>query len=674
MKLPIEWVREYVDLGDATPDELAEALTMSGTNVEEVEGEGATAVLHLEITTNRPDCQGVVGNARELAALRELPLVLPAVSPEAAEGDAAWKVRIDAPELCPRYTARVVRGVKVGDSPEWLRRRLEAAGVRSISNVVDVSNYVMLEWSQPLHFFDAANLNGETIVVRRALSGESMTAIDGRAYELRTDDLVIADADGPIAIAGVMGGAESEVTASTTDVVIESATFAPVSVRDTSRRLGLASESSYRFERGVDVEGAAWASWRAATLLAEVAGGTIEPGLTDAATARSPAEPIRLRAASVRRILGIDVPLDRVRAILEGLGLNVTSRPGEMDSEALDAVPPSWRADLTREADLIEEIVRIHGFDQVPDRTALRIRRTQRTDRDRLHDHAHRFLVGAGLHEIVALSFVEPGPATDPSPWCEVDSIAVRNPVRAGEDRLRRSLVGSLVRTHDLNRQRGRDNVRLFEIASVYLPRAGVAPDERVVASLLVEDDVLAAKSLAESLMRAIGVRAEPTVIARDTSRGFFRAGHVAALALDDEVVAWVGEVDPALAREGSGRRSVAEVDLDALAAHVAAGERELVRPSRYPEIRRDVAWIVDEAVAWSTVRAAVDAASPAELRELRFFDIFRGKQLGAGRKSLAFTLVFRSEDRTLTGDEVDGWESAIVASLTEATRGERRG
>ena len=669
MRLPIEWVREYVDLGDATPGDLAEALTMSGTNVEGIDGTGDGAVLHLEVTTNRPDCQGVIGNAREIAALRGVELRRPAHAPAAPESDAAWKVRIDAPDLCPRYTARVVRGVTVGPSPAWLRRRLEAAGVRSISNVVDVSNYVMLEWSQPLHFFDAVKLRGDTIVVRRAATGETMTAIDGRVYTLGAGDLVIADAGGPIAIAGVMGGIDSEVGEATTDVVIESATFAPVSVRDTSRRLGLASESSYRFERGVDIAGAAWASWRAATLLAEVAGGTIEPGLTDAGLPPPPREPIRLRAAAVRRLLGIDVPVERMQAILAALGLDIVAA----DADHLTGRAPSWRADLTREADLIEEVVRIHGFDRVPGVAALRVRAPLHSDRDRLHDAAHRFLVGAGLHEIVALSFTEPSAAADPPLWTDLPAMVVRNAVRAGEDRLRRSLAGTLVSTHDLNRQRGREAVRLFEIAHVYLPAEDGPPEERMMAAALVEDDVLAAKSLAEALIRALGVETEPAVEPRDAGAGFFRAGHVAALGLGGRVVAWAGEVDPALAREGAGRRSVVEVDLDALREHVAPRGATLVRPSRFPEMRRDVAWIVGDAVPWSAVRAAVDAAAPPELCDVRFFDLFRGAQVGAGRKSLAFTLVFRSEDRTLTGDEVDAWEGAIVASLAERTGGTRR-
>jgi phenylalanyl-tRNA synthetase beta chain len=668
MRVTMNWLRDYVDIDEST-ERLAERLVFSGTNVEEIVQHGDEVVLDLEITTNRPDCLGVIGVAREAATVLGRPLRLPDLEVEESGVPAAEVVSVEIEDLrlCPRYTARIVRGVKVGPSPDWLRDRLEAVGIRSVNNVVDVSNYVMMEWCQPLHFFDLARLTGRRVIVRPARPGETITAIDESEHELTVDRLVIADEAGPVAIAGVMGGLVSEVSEETTDILIEAARFDPLSVRATSRDLALTSESSFRFERFVDHEMVERVSLRAAQLLLEVAGGEIAPGVVDVAAPPPARKPVRLRWAQVPRLLGIDVDRARSRAFLDGLELAVV----EEDEESVTVRPPSWRPDITREADLVEEIARLHGFDAVPDETGMSIRILEDDPAERTFEAARAFLVGAGLREVLTLALVGHDLRRDPPLWTDREALTVRNPIRAGEDRLRRSLLGSLLAVADLNRDRGREGVRMFEIASIYLPGDAEQPDERTVAGIVIEDDLRGVKGLVESLLTALGVEGVPD--AEPETCGLFRPGHGARLVVDGRVVARLGELHPDLAHDEGASLALAEVDLEGFVAEEREDGVRTVRPSRYPEVRRDVAVVVPEDVTWERLRRTVEGVRSADLVDVRFFDLYRGKQVGEGLKSVAFKLVYRSDERTLTGSEVDERVAAIVAALTTATGAELR-
>ncbi|HLF95059.1 MAG TPA: phenylalanine--tRNA ligase subunit beta, partial [Planctomycetota bacterium] len=366
MKVPIRWLKEYVD-PPATPQELAKLLVMAGVGVESIEGD----VLDLEITANRADLLSMLGVARETAVNLRRPVRVPVVEVAEAGPDVTGSLNVEvaAPDLCPRYTARAVLGVKVGPSPAWMVERLEAAGVRSVNNVVDVTNYVLLESGQPLHAFDAKVLRGRKIVVRRAAAGEKLVAIDGKEYALTRDALVIADAERPVAIAGVMGGKESEITGATVDVVIESAQFDPVSIRRTSRRLGLSSDSSYRFERGVDHDTVDWASRRAVQLILQLAGGQALKGAVDASVSRPARAVAKVRPARVAQVLGLAVAPARIREILAGLGAQVTG-----GDSALEVTAPVGRRDLKIEVDYIEEVARIEGYDRIPCDTSFGLR------------------------------------------------------------------------------------------------------------------------------------------------------------------------------------------------------------------------------------------------------------------------------------------------------------
>ena len=394
------WLKEYVAL-EMSAEELTLRLTMSGLNLEGTEERPGDLAIDLEVTSNRPDCLGHVGVAREIAALYDLPLVLPEPQPPAADETtaSATSVDIECDDLCPRYCARVIRGVKVGPSPDWLRDRLETLGIATINNVVDITNYVLMESGQPLHAFDFDKLHGGRIVVRRAKPVEKIVAIDQREYELDDQMCVIADADRPVAIGGVMGGLDTEIGDGTVNLLIETADFAPLSIRNTARKLILHSDSSYRFERGVDPAGLDWASLRCCQLILEIAGGELLDGPVIAGKSADEKTPaVTLRFAQLKRILGIDIPADDAVRILKELGLE---QQGEATADSASFIPPSWRRDLTREIDLIEEVVRIYGYDEIPADVPVPLMLSTKTHRDRVADSIRDTLTAPGLFEAI---------------------------------------------------------------------------------------------------------------------------------------------------------------------------------------------------------------------------------------------------------------------------------
>lgn len=648
MKVPLSWLREYVD-APADPAELAKALVMAGVGVESVEGE----VLDLEITANRADLLSILGVAREVGVLRRAAVRPPEVS-FAETGDEAgrdWKVEIAAPELCPRYTARLVRGVKVGPSPDWMAKRLEAAGLRPVNNVVDVTNYVLLETGQPLHAFDAKALRGGRIVVRRAAKGERIAAIDGKSYELDPERLVIADAERPVAIAGVMGGKESEIGPSTADVVIESAQFDPVSVRRTSRRLGLSSDSSYRFERGVDYDTVDAASRRAVQLILRVAGGQAARGVVDAG-GRRPERPVaRVRPARVSRVLGMEVKAERVREILAGLGCAVSGA-----DEALEATAPPGRRDLRIEADYIEEVARIEGYDRIPCDTAFGLRVAVDNPEDLVREEARSTLAGLGAWEVVTWSFEEAGTQNRVGYWTGEPLIRLRDPQGNVDRTLRESLAPRLLEVLGTNEAYKEALRPVFEIARVYR-REGRGYGEKTVLGLAVPGGPLDVKGLLEAVFARLGVTFD--LVPRPFP--FLEPGSSGELFANGTSAGYLGT--PAAALSGLRSRSaVAEADFDAL----VKGAR-LLRPyrefNRQPPVERDLSLVVEEGLSWARVEKAVRAAAPPTLESVRFASEYRGAGIPAGHKGWAFSMLFRAPDRTLEGAEIE----AAVRSVLEA-------
>src|SRR4051794_29275928 len=398
------WLAQYVRL-DMPVETLTERLALAGLNHESTSEVGGDLAIDLEVTSNRPDCLGHLGVAREVSVLFDTPLRIP--DPRPASSGASVETRagvtVEATDLCPRFTARVISGARVGESPWWMRKRLETLGVRPISNIVDVTNYVMFECGQPLHAYDLDRLTERRLIVRRAHAGETLTAINNRNYELSQEMLVIADAARPVGLAGLMGGLETEIGFDTTDILIEAAQFAPMTVRKTSRALGLFSPSSFRFERPLDPEITDWASRRCAELILEVAGGALHPGVIDVGGPPPQRTPITLRLPQIERVLGIRIEREDVRRILAALGLEVL---GQAD-HAITVRPPTWRADLEREIDLIEEAARIHGYHHIPEDRSVPVTSAARGIRERVESQVRELLTGLGLDEAVTFSLVD---------------------------------------------------------------------------------------------------------------------------------------------------------------------------------------------------------------------------------------------------------------------------
>ena len=657
MKVPVSWLKEYVD-PPSSPQELAKLLVMAGVGIESIEGD----VLDLEITANRADLLSMLGVARETGVNLRKPVRVPNVKYLDSGEDVAKAFAVDVParDLCPRYTARAVIGVKVGPSPSWMAQRLEAAGIRSVNNVVDITNYVLLETGQPLHAFDARLVRGKKIVVRRANPGEKIVAIDGKEYGLTKDTLVIADAERAVAIAGVMGGKESEITNATVDVLLESAQFDPVSIRRTARRLGLSSDSSYRFERGVDHDTVDYASKRAVQLIFELAGGKPMAGVIDASVSRANRPVARVRPARISQVLGMTVSAGRVREILAGLGADVVG-----SDEQLEVTAPVGRRDLKIEVDYIEEVARIEGYDKIPCDTSFGLRVAVDNPEDLVREEARATLAGLGGYEVLTWSFAETTTPNRVSYWTTGAPIPLRDPQGNVDRTLRESLAPRLLEVLQTNENYKEALRPVFEIAHLYR-RDGKAYGEKTVLGIAAPGDPLDVKGLLETTLARLGIAFELV----PASLPFLEAGTAAEVKVGGASVGYLGQATAGLA-ELRAPASVAEVDFEAI---VKAAR--LTRPykdfNRQPSVDRDLAVVLPDAVTWKQVEAAVRAAAPPTLESVRFLNEYRGKGIDPGFKSWAFTMVFRS-DRTLTGPEVDQAVKTILKALETSFQAKQR-
>jgi len=602
----------------------------------------AGEVLEVETTPNRPDLLSVYGLAREVSALFDVPLApWPGAEPERS-GDEPVPVAIEDEEGCPRYLGRLFRDVRIGPSPVWLKARVSAAGMRPISNVVDVTNYVMLALGSPLHAFDHDTLAGGRIVVRGAGPGEEIRTLDGAVRKLTPADLVIADGERAIALAGIMGGEETEVNERTTNVLLEAANFEPVSILHSSERLGLRTEGSNRWEKGVDPHVAPHAARLASELIVQTSGARWV-GETDA-HGKLPQRPrIVLRSERTNELLGLEVPADEQRDILRGLGF-------EIDGDAV--VVPTWRArDVTREADVIEEIARFR-LDDVPFTLPARREAVGRLTRaQRLRRTIEDVLAGCGLFEAYTPSLV----ADDPDP----NALRLPLPLSAEQSVLRTTLLPSLLAVAERNREVGNDGVALFEIARVYLPTGDKLPEERWRVAGVVEGGYPDAKGVVDTLFDALGVE---EAVERG-SHPLLHPGKTGRLPQG-----WVGEAHPGVAA------GWAAFELDVADLRAAMPERVLYEDViTFPSVLQDLAFAVDEDVPAAALAAAMRAAAGPELREVTVFDEYRGEQVGAGKRSLAFRVAFGSPERTLTDEDAAALRTRIVDALRERFGAELR-
>jgi phenylalanyl-tRNA synthetase beta chain len=652
------WLADYVLL-DMPVDRLTERLALTGLNHESTEETGGDLAIDLEVTSNRPDCLSHIGVAREIGVLFGKELRSPDPRPREAgpRVETATSVVDEEPTLCPRFTARVVTGIKIGESPWWMRKRLETLGVRPISNVVDITNYVMFECGQPLHAYDLDKLSERRLVVRKARGKETLRAINDKVYELTPDMLVIADAERPVGLAGVMGGLETEISAGTKSVLIEAAQFDSMSVRRTARALGLFSPSSYRFERPLDPERTEWANRRCAELILELAGGTLLEGVIDVHTPPAPRTAITLRLDQIPRVLGISVARSEVIRILHALGLEAV---GEADN-ALTFRPPSWRADLEREVDLIEEVARIHGYHHIPEDRPVPLTRSSKGPRERVETEVRGVLAGIGFDEAATFSLVSDElivPSNDPG---ALPPIRVEHSSRKKENLLRTSLIPSLLAARAYNEAHGTPDAELFEIANVYLPRSDrPLPDEPTRLTLVSGRDFLGLKGALEGLLGRL--HADHALEAKPHESPMFVAGRAAKLSLGGTALGVVGEVaQERLDAFGLRNRcSAAEIAFDVLQDRAELIPRYRPLPP-FPVVSRDLSLVVDRTLPWSELASAVRSAAGGILESLEYLDVFAGGDIPEGRHSLHFGLRFRHAERTLTGDEVD---KAVTAAI----------
>ncbi len=650
-------------------------------------------LLEVNVTPNRPDALSHVGIAREVAAALGTKVRLPVSRLAEGGGPAAdaVKVRIEAPDRCARYAARVVEGVRIGPSPGWLARRLEACGVRSISNVVDATNFVLLELGHPLHAFDLDKVAGREIVVRTARPGEKIVTLDGKERALAPEDLLIADRDRGSALAGVMGGGDSEISAGTTRVLLESAWFEPSTIRRTSRRHGLKTEASTRFERGADPGMVVPALDRCAALIAELAGGTVRSGVVDAHPRKIAPALVRLRWHRPAEILGMDVPREETRRILGGLAFAERAS----DAEGATFVVPSWRVDVSIEEDLVEEIVRTKGYDAIPETLPANAVGTPAVPFEaEAFARIRAALEAAGFAEAVNFSFVAPR-ELEPFGRSVVTGdgtgsalgIALKNPISAELSVMRTTLVPSLLRNVAYNRRQRVEDLRLYEIARVYFPApdpespstellqvAGVLSGRRSPAGWNVAGDPLDfydAKAAVSGILESLGVRA------RWRERGdawLHPRSSATVLAVDGEdVIGGVGELHPKVAAAFDLPRGVLAFELHLHALLKGARLVPQYRPiPRLPAVLRDLAVVVDDAVTAASVEALVREEPLVD--GVSLFDVYRGAPLPAGKKNLALAISYRAADRTLTDPEADAAHGRIVTRLTEKLGAELRG
>ena len=635
-------------------------------------------VLDLEVTWNRPDCLSIIGIAREFAALLKRPLQLPSVDfRECGEPVEQFaKVRVEDPVKCPRYTARVMTDVKDGPSPAWMQRRLELCGVRAISLTVDVTNYVMLEYGQPLHAFDYRTLAERTIVVRCAKAGEKIKTLDGVERTLDTSMLVIADAAVPSAVAGIMGGAGSEIAVGTEHVLLESALFDPASTKFTAAKLGLSTESSRRYERGVDPDLADWASRRAVALLAEHGQAKVAKGVIDVDGRRFKHGEVTLRFKRARAMIGVALPEDEMVGILTSLGLAVTTR----DAESASFKIPSFRLDLTLEADLIEEIARMHGLDEIPDVMPDLTAVSTLDDRPfYARARCRQVVLGMGFSEAMHYSFLSAQELDAFDPRGAARRAVLPNPVSADYGVLRDSLLPQLAGSLGRNASRQVESAGLFEMGRVFFADADGNPgeEERVSLGLMGpfgrsaierrravsnEESLLWLKGAVETLVASLHAG---TVAFERCEHPAMEPGWAVEIALNGKAVGCMGLVSAALRHQWrmTSPMPLAELRLAPLLCGVATVAA--VKPvPQYPAVRRDIAFVSDASVTHRDVVETIRKAGPLELTGIELFDIFQSKEIGKGKRSMGYALAFRSPDRTLTDHEVNEAFAKIVQAL----------
>ncbi|MFZ0034687.1 MAG: phenylalanine--tRNA ligase subunit beta [Sedimentisphaerales bacterium] len=684
MKILLSWLNDYIETGlsafsETSPnggpaEKIVEILSDLGLPCEGIKSFDNDVIIDIEVTSNRSDCLSFVGIARELAAATGKKLKAPAVElDESARNVTEFAaVEVAEPDLCGRYTARIIEGVKVRPSPDWLKSRIEAVGLRSVNNVVDATNYAMMETGQPPHAFDYEKINQGRIIVRCARSDEQLISIDGSKCQLTPDMLIIADPKGPVAIAGVMGGADTEVSETTETVLLEDAYFDPLSVRKTSRKLSLPSEAAFRFERTVDIEMVDWASKRTAQLITQVAGGKVAKGVIDIYPKKPAQKKVTLRLARLNKVLGVEIPPGETVKILSSLSF----QPQQKD-DSISCTVPSWRrSDIYREIDLIEEIVRLYGYNKIPTEQKIQIQVVPVDSRQKLTESIGTYLNGCGFYETINVSFIDDSIAKLFAAGDSGEHLGVKDVTRKSDNLLRQMLLPSLLTVIKTNLNVKNTPCRVFEIADTFVPRTGrskadTLPIEKTKLAIACDGDFSLLRGAVDGLIKSVNRDAE--VVFTPAELVWAQTG--AQIIVNSKLIGVAGVVSHAVKDKFDFKNvtpCAAELDFELLST-LQTGPVKVKSIPKFPAIERDLSIVVAEDVRWTDIAAAVNKKSPNELEDVRFVGIYRGKGIPSGQKSLTLTLRFRDQDGTLTHETVDHFQTDILNSLTEATGAQLR-
>jgi len=640
-------------------------------------------ILDLDITPNRPDCLSVIGIAREIAALTGEKVHLPDDDYNESDTtiDSQVSVEIADPDLCPRYSASLVRGIKIGTSPPWMQQRLIAAGMRPINNIVDITNYVMLEYGEPLHAFDYDQIRGKKIIIRRAKKGEVMVTLDGNKRALLPNMLVIADTERAVALAGVMGGYDSEVTDDTTNIFLEAASFNPASIYETGHSLGLPSEARLRFERGISAGVAIPALKRATQLLVEIGGGQAAKGFIDAYPGQKKAAPVRLRASEAKRLLGVDFSVKQMKDTLVALGFEVKAG----GSAELLAIAPYWRSDVSLEEDLVEEVARIIGYDEIPiTMLSQSLPPQDPSPMLKLKPRVSRILADYGFQEVITFSMMGGEALNKLSPQSQPSELVrLANPMTAEQEYMRPTLRANLLSALEANLRHEEKGVRLFELGRVYLNREKDLPNEpEIVCGVVVGPrfepswrggnealDFYDAKGIVEGLFGQLGIEAVFEAGSDESLHPFKQA----AVVVGGKRLGVVGGLHPKVADAFEITEEVYLFEVDLTALLPLTLEHKMFQPiSRFPAVVRDMALVVDTSVTNAQIQAIMRGFSL--VTDIALFDLYSGEQLPAGKKSLAYRISYQSPEHTLTDDEVNKVQQQILNKLSKQLGASLRG
>jgi len=674
MGVSLNWLKKYVDIG-WSPEELAQRLTMAGIAVEGWQEQGGDTVLELDLTPNRGDCLGLINLAREVSALNGQELRIPEIQikPAAQKVEDYIKVEIAARDLCPRYAARLVKNVNIKESPEWMQEALINSGIRPINNIVDITNYVMLETNQPLHAFDYNLLGDEKrILVRRAGDGEKFTTLDGVERVLDSEMLVITDGRKAVALAGIMGGENSEIQDDTCDVLLESANFQDTSIRKTSKRLGLRSDSSIRFEKGADIEGLIYALNRAAALIQDLAGGQVLEGICDIYPEPRTPITLTLRPERVNYLLGTDINPDEIKQYLQRLKFNLK----EQDKQFLVDIP-FYRPDIQMEVDLIEEVARLYGYGNIPAGLPGGESSGGLNPYQKFRQRLNEFMAQS-LSEVVNYSFINPKdfdrlllPAD--SPLRNVVKIA--NPLSEEQSVMRSLLLPGLLETIKRNLARKNQDLAFFEMGQVFIPTNELLPLEKLYLGAIVtgkselnwlkqqvELDFFFLKGIMEDLLQELGISDYEF---KETQNPSYHPGRTASLWARGQMIAVIGELHPLVLEnyDIKERASALELDVEKLFTLLGAASK-MESISRYPAVERDIAILLDQEIKASQVLSVIKGMNNPLLYDLKLFDLYSGTQVTKGQKSVAFKAIFQSAERTLTDAEVNHSMDSILEQL----------